>query len=183
MLKEIFFLKNKSIYFNHNECLRPTKFIVREQFFSWISFLLKRLYVIDFFAGSCIFGFLFFYLGVKKILNLEINKYNYIDILSNITRLNIDLGNIFFLLNIDSYLWMNKFNFLNFSLFIFDPPYSLSNFFFYFREVDRIFYVRGVLLIFLESNKFYILFFFFDSYFLIKKKVIGNVLFFLLKKL
>ncbi len=183
MLSKVIFLNGIKVFFNYSDKLKPTKRIVRECFISWVSHSINKLYVVDFFCGSGIFGFEFFFFKSIKVLNLDIDQHNYFNILNNMIRLNIPVSDEFFIINADSHLWIVKFNILNFSLFIFDPPYNLNNINFLFFEVHRIFFTRKCLFIFLESNNIFVYYFLCDDLFLVKKKMIGCVLFFLLKKI
>lgn len=177
------FLKKKRIFFNYCDNLKPTKSIVRECFFSWIFFFIDKLYVLDLFCGSCAFGFAFFYLNAKKILNLDIDRTNISNILLTMTKFNIKNNFNFFLVNDDSTLWIKRFDILNFSLIVFDPPYANEKMKLYFLEVDRLIFFRKCLFLFVESNNFFISEIFCSDWFLIKKKNVGDVIFFLVKKI
>lgn len=179
-LNFIFFNK-KRIFFDSN--VKPTKNIVRQQFFSWIFLFVKKLYVVDFFCGSGIFGFEFFNYGAKKILNVDINLNSISNILLSMKKLNIFINDKYLLLRIDSFFWIKQLNILNFSLIVFDPPYSFEKIEFFFKELYRVIFIRKCLILFFETNFIYYLNYFSYDFFLIKKKYIGNVLFFLIKKI
>lgn len=171
---------NKRLFFNSS--VKPTKNIIRKQFFSWIFLFIEKLYVIDFFCGSCIFGIEFYNLGSKKILNFDIRKENISNVFISLNNLNIYVNGKFLLYQFDSLTWIKKINILNFSLVVLDPPYSfkkLENFLF---KISRIKFLRKCLILFLETNFVFQLNCFTYDFFLIKKNIIGNVLFFLMKR-
>lgn len=173
--------KKKKLFFSTR--VKPTKNIVRKQFFSWIFVFVNKLYVIDFFCGSCVFGFEFFDYGAKKILNLDINDVIISDILISVKKLDICLNDKFLLHKCDSFFWIMQFDFLNFSLIVFDPPYSLKNVEIFFKHLNNIMFLRRCLTLFFETNFIFALNYFSYDFFLIKKKIIGTVLFFLIKKI
>lgn len=177
-----FILYNKKKLF-FNDSVKPTKSIIRKQFFSWIFLFITKLYIIDFFCGSCVFGFEFYNYKSKKILNLDINSENINNILSSVSNLNILINDKFLLYNNDSFFWIKNINLFNFSLIIFDPPYSFYNIINFFIEINRIKYLRNCLFLFFETNYYFNLEHLSYDFFIIKKNVIGNVIFFLLKKI
>lgn len=181
MVIKYILLKRKKILFDYSGSLKPTKNIVRECFFSWIFNFIDSLYVVDLFSGSCVFGFEFFNFNSKKILNIEINKCNIDNILLNLNTFDKSFFNNFFLIHMDSYIWITTFNVLNFSLVIFDPPYVSKVL--YFLELKRVIFLRKCLIMYVETNSFLLVEFFFNEWFLIRKSVIGKVLFFLVKKI
>lgn len=171
---------NKRLFFSSS--VKPTKNIVRKQFFSWIFSFVSKLYVIDFFCGSCVFGFEFYSYGAKKILNFDIKKNNISNIFVSLNELNISVDDNFLLYNIDSLVWLKDIDFLNFSLLVLDPPYSFENIVFFLLKINSVKFLRKCVFFFFETNFVFALNYFSYDLFLIKKKVVGNVLFFLFKK-
>lgn len=182
MFNNFLFFNKKKVFFNLSKNLRPTKVIVREKFFSWIISFVNKSYVIDFFSGSCIFGFYFFYFNAKKIINLDVDKNNIQNIFLNAKSLNISFTDKFLLIEFDSSIWIEKYTILNISIIIFDPPYNFlknKKFYLYFYNF---FFVRKCLLFYIEVNNINSIDSYFFAYFLLKKNSIGRVLFFLFKR-
>ncbi len=176
----IFFNKKKLFF---NKSVKPTKNIVRKQFLSWIILFINKLYVIDFFCGSCVFGFEFYHYKTKKILNFDINCSNIHNILSSLIDFNILISDKFLLYETNSFDWINNINLFNFSLIIFDPPYLFYNIIKFLIEISRIKFLRTCLFLFFETNCYFNLKYLSYDFFVIKKNVMGNVHFFLLKKI
>ncbi|HIH2762858.1 MAG TPA: RsmD family RNA methyltransferase [Candidatus Azoamicus sp.] len=181
MKHNFIFYNNKRLFFNSS--VKPTKNIIRKQFFSWIFSFIDKLYIIDFFCGSCVFGIQFYNSGSKKILNFDIKKENISNIYISLNNLNIYVNDKFLLYHFDSLNWIKKINILNFSLIILDPPYSFEKFEKFLLKIIEIKFLRRCLILFLETNLIFHLSCFSYDFFLIRKNVIGNVLFFLIKKI
>lgn len=171
---------NKRLFFSSN--VKPTKSIIRKQFFSWIFLFVSKLYVIDFFCGSCVFGFEFYSYGAKKILNFDIKEINISNIYLSLNKLNIGVDDNFLLYKGDSLVWLKNIDMLNFSLLVLDPPYAFEHMEEFLLKINAVKFLRKCLYIFFETNFVFALNYFSYDIFLLKKKVIGNVLFFLLKK-
>lgn len=182
-IKEIFFFKKKKIYLKQCFDLKPTKSLVRNFFFSLLTKFVSDLYSLDCFCGSCVFGIKLYFLNAKKVTNIDISTKHIFYCYTNISRFNISLNHNFKLLNLDSFNWLKMFDILNFSLLIFDPPYRLLNIHMYFLLINKIFFTRKCLFFYFETDCFKFFDFFLIDLFLIRKKIIGNVKFFLFKKI
>lgn len=175
-------MKKKKINYLHGSVVKPSKNSVREFFFSWIFDYFDKLYVLDLFSGSGVFGFEFLSRGVKKIVMLEKNFYVYRSILKNCVFFTSILNRCYIILY-DSYDFIKKFNFFNVSLVIFDPPYNFSKFRVYFFFLNKNFFLKKCVLIFIESNNEYFLNFIPYNWFILKKKFFGSTYCYFFKKL
>jgi len=175
-------MKQKHINFSIKSYIRPTKNNVREKFFSWIILYLDKLYVLDLFAGSGVFGFEFLSIGAKKIIMIENNNFAYKSILKNSKFFKIFILKYYIFFS-DSLKWMKMFNFLNISLIIFDPPYIFHHFKLYFLLLEKTIFFKKCLLIFIETNSKVILEEIPFTWFLLKKGYTGKTHFYLFKKL
>ena len=175
-------LKNKKIYFLNFSSIRPSKSNVKDILFSWIYLYENTFYVLDLFSGSGGFSFEFFSRGLQKIIMLEKDYSSYKMILYNklfLFKLNLNCN----LILSDSLFWLNKFNFLNLSFIVFDPPYNFIFIKKYFTKLDHIIFLRRYFLIFVENNSNIILKKIPYNWFLIKKEICGKTFFCLFKKI
>lgn len=174
-------MKKKQIQFLFESSVKPTKSNVREIFFSWVVAYFNRLYVLDLFSGSGIFGFEFLSRGVKKVTMLEKNK----DVCNLIYKNSIFFSayrNKFNIYVCNSFNWINMCNFLNVSLIILDPPYNFCYFKEYFFLLEKIIFLKKCLLIFIETNNSHVLFDIPCDWFLLKKGCLGKTYFYFFKK-
>ncbi len=143
---------------------------------------MNKLYVLDLFSGSGILGFEFFSMNVKKVIMLEIIFFIYKSIIRNKFFL---IGNVsnFDIFYVDSFLWIKKFNILNISLILFDPPYIFTLWKSYFTCLNKIFFLKYYLLIFIESDKNFFLKKISYDWFLLKKGFLGKTFFYLFKRI
>ena len=174
------YLKNIKVFFVHSKGLRPSKSNVRHFFISLLSNDLKNLYIIDLFTGSGILDFELISLGARKLFMLEKSIATYRVLLKNLYLLK---KKKVFLFNIDSLLWLRRFNILNISFIFFDPPYSLLNISTYIKILCKIKILRLSCFIFFETHSDDLLGFIPLDWFLLKKLKTGNTFIYFFKKI
>lgn len=175
-------LKRKKIFFLESAGLRPTKSNVREFFLSLIYHRFYKVYFLDLFAGSGFIGFNLFSLSVYKVVLIEFN-YGFYKVLLYNKLLYLDKELNFDVIFFDSYYWLKRFNFLNISFIFIDPPYKFNNIFSYLFHLNKIFFLKGYLFIFIESNNINILNLVPYNWFLLKKGQFGKTFIYFLKKI
>ena len=118
-------LKGKKVYFDFNDCLRPTSNKLREILFNWIHFEFKQGFeCLDLFAGTGALGFEAISRNANKVTFIELNKKHYLNIKKNISKLGLqDCSKIFFK---DAFSWISKNDLSNFDLIIIDPPFNMQ---------------------------------------------------------
>ena len=178
------FLKGRNIFYS-SESIKPTLFIVRKILFSWLESIVYKSRTLDLFGGSGIFSFesisrgSSFSLVVEKSLNIceimLLNKRNF-----NIHNLNV--------INFDVFKWLNilcliKGYFHSFDIVFIDPPYNSNYLFYCLNFLLKNNYINRNSYIYVESYINFEREFFLFKYKIIKSKIVGNIKFYLIRKI
>jgi len=160
--------------------IKPTKTHIRQLLFSFIKKHITKHYLLDLFSGSGNFSISSILLDFNKIITIEkkVNNYKYI---KHILR-KIKKKKCINLILTDYKLWIKKFNIINISIIIVDPPYKIY-YFSIFNKINNLIVLRKCLLIYYESNEYKNLYHAPKSWFLLKKNKLGKVYFYFLKKI
>ncbi|QQG46812.1 MAG: RsmD family RNA methyltransferase [Candidatus Azosocius agrarius] len=178
------YLKGKEIlYYSH--FVKPTIFIIRKILFDWIKDIINKSRILDMFGGSGVLGFEALSRGASYLFIVEKSFAVCNSICLNIQNLNIKNVNI---INIDVFEWLNLLQLVksyikSFDIIFIDPPYN-SNYLFYclnFLLINN--YITNDTYIYIESYINFEIEFVFFKYKILKFKNIGNIKFYLIKKL
>lgn len=176
-------LKGQKIVYNNS--VRSTIVLIRKILFSWLENKLPCSRVLDMFGGSGILGFEAFSRGASYLLIIEKCNIIYNDILFNRSKLNLYNVNV---INTCVFKWLNLLKVVksyvkSFDIIFLDPPYNSNYLFcclnillkFNFININSYIYVES----FFNFENDFLLF----KYQIIKSKVIGNVKFYIIRKL
>lgn len=172
--------KNKIIYFDYS-IVRPTKNSIRFSVLSFVFFLIDKLYVVDFFLGSCSFSFDLILNKSKKIFSLDLNKTVIVNTCLVLSCFYYLFLYNFTLIHFDSFYWIYLFYFFNFSFLVIDPPFFINKNL-YLSILNTLFFLRMCVIFYIEINVHSKFSFNFIDFFLLKKTVSCNILYFLFKK-
>ena len=115
-------LKGKKIVFGNNQSLRPTTSKLKEILFDWIQFEISGTNCLDLFAGSGSIGIEAISRGAKKLVFVEINKKNFLNLNKTIQELQLkNLAKIFLK---DAFILIKNFDLSDFDFIFLDPPFS-----------------------------------------------------------
>lgn len=174
-------LKGKYIWYYKSYDLRPTGNIVKETLFNWLNNYLIGSRVLDLFSGTGILSFELLSRGVDKVCMLESNILRFNQLILN--KRNLCLNDECILIFYESIEWLKISNVLNFNIILLDPPYSSNLLKDVFFEIDRVSFYDKIVFIYFEFNDDNILYFLPYGWILFKKNRIGNVFFYLFKKI
>ena len=82
-------LKGKKIVFENSQSLRPTTSKLKEILFDWLQFEISGTNCLDLFAGSGSIGIEAISRGAKKLVFVEINKKNFLNLNKTIKELQL----------------------------------------------------------------------------------------------
>lgn len=177
------FLKGNFIYCDVN--VKNTLFIVRKILFSWFNNCMYNFRVLDMFGGSGVLSFEALSRGASYVLIVEKVNHIYKNILFNKKRLSLKNINV---INFDIFVWLNNVKNIksyvkSFDIIFIDAPY----------EANYLFYCLNILLkydlltkfsyIYIESYVNFENEFFLFKYRIIKSRIIGNIYFYIIRKI
>lgn len=175
------FLKGKCIWYCKFYDLRPTSSIVKETLFNWLNDYLKGSKVLDLFSGTGILSFELLSRGVNSVYMIENNVFRFDQLILN--KSNLCLNDECIVVFCESIKWLKMSKMLDFNIILLDPPYDSNLLKDSFFEIDRILFCYKIVFIYFEFNDESILYFLPYSWILLKKSKIGNVFFYLFKKI
>ena len=171
------------LYYSSN--VRPTIFIIRKILFNWLKDCIIGARVLDIFGGSGILGFESISRGASYLLIIEKIDFICKNILLNMKKLNLLNVN---LINIDVFKWFDflkitKFYIKSFDIIFIDPPYDINYLFCCLEILLKNNFITKNSYIYIESYVNYENEFIYFSYKIFKSRVLGNIRFYIIKKM